>query len=138
MIRIASLMLVCAAVAGLSVACDDDSPAASCSGCTEEFRSFTLTVLDAAGSPVADVTLVRVNLRTGKTLEPTWLGLLEPGVYPVADDGLLDEFSVAGDRLRVTGTKGAETFVEEFVFGTDACRCHVLRVSGRDTVTFGN
>ena len=44
--------------------------------CTEEFRTFTLTVLDDAMQPAANVTLTRTNLRTGRVVEPGWLGLV--------------------------------------------------------------
>ena len=76
-----SLLLVAAALAG----CDDE-PTGGCA-CTEEFRTFTVTVLDDAMQPAQGVTLTRTNLRTGRVLEPGWLGLLVPGTYLVTDDG---------------------------------------------------
>ena len=115
-------------------ACND--PAGSCA-CTEEFRYFTVTVLDDATQPATNVALTRTNLRTGKVLEPGWLGDLVPGVYLVADDGLVSEFSTGGDTLRVTGVQGGATFTADYVFAVDACRCHLQRVSGPDTVIIG-
>ena len=84
--------------------------------CTEEFRYFTVTVLDDASQPAQNVTLTRTNLRTGKVLEPGWLGLLVAGTYLVADDSQTKDFSTNGDTLRVTGTQGGAIFTADFVF----------------------
>jgi hypothetical protein len=106
--------------------------------CTDEFRYFTITALDDALQPVQNVTLVRTNLRTGKVLEPGWVGLLPPGTYLVADDGMRDEFSSAGDILRVVGSQPGASFTVDFVFATPApCRCHLELRSGPDTVVIG-
>lgn len=113
-------------------------PTTSRCACTEEFRYFTVTVLDDALQPADNVTLTRTNLRTGEVLEPGWLGLLAPGTYLVADDGLLDEFSNAGDTLRVVGTQNGASFTADFVFAVPApCRCHVELRAGPDTVVIG-
>ncbi len=105
--------------------------------CTEEFRYFTVKVLDDASQPAQHVAFTRTNLRTGKTLEPGWIGLLVSGTYLVADDGQVKEFSTNGDTLRVTGTQGGAIFTADFVFAADACGCHLQRVAGPDTVIIG-
>jgi hypothetical protein len=106
--------------------------------CTEEFRFFTVTVLDDAMQPAQNVTLTRVNLRTGRTIQPGWLGELVPGTYLVADDGQLDEFSSKGDVLRVMGTQDGASFSADFVFRVlEPCRCHVELLAGPDTVIIG-
>ena len=129
-----SLLALAGTVAALgAVACDD--PAGQCV-CTEEFRTYLVTVIDESGVPVSDVTITRTNLRTGMTFEPTWLGMPVPGTYPVADDGLLDEFSSEGDLVRVTGEKAGATFEAQYEFAVpDPCRCHVDKLAGPDTVT---
>jgi hypothetical protein len=115
--------------------CDDPAPACAC---TEEFRVYTVTVLDDASQPQGGVVLTRTNLRTGRVLEPGWLGLLAPGVYEVVDDGLRDEFSSDGDIVRVTGVQSGASFTADFVFATpEPCRCHVVRIAGPDTVVIG-
>jgi hypothetical protein len=120
----------------IAAACGDSTDA-TCA-CTEEFRYFTVTVLDDASQPAQNVSLTRTNLRTGNVLDPGFLGMLAPGTYLVADDGLLDEFSSAGDTLRVVGTQGGATFSADFVFATPApCRCHLELRSGPDTVIIG-
>lgn len=119
-------------------ACDDPASAGPCA-CTEEFRSYTVTVLDDAMQPMNGVALTRTNLRTGRVLEPGWLGLLAPGVYVVTDDGLRDEFSSDGDVVRVTGSQGGASFTADFVFAVpEPCRCHVVRLAGPDTVVIGD
>jgi hypothetical protein len=131
-----SLLTLAGAVAVLgALACDD--PAGQCL-CTEEFRTFPVTVVDATGAPVSDVTITRTNMRTGAVFEPTWLGMPVPGTYVVADDGLLDEFSSDGDLVQVTGEKDGATFEAQFEFAVpDPCRCHVDKLAGPDTVTIG-
>lgn len=106
--------------------------------CTEEFRTFAVTVLDDAMQPAEDLTLTRTNLRTGRILEPRWLGMLTPGTYLVVDDSDLDEFSSRGDVVRVVGTGPAGSFSADFVFRVlEPCRCHVELVAGPDTVVIG-
>jgi hypothetical protein len=115
---------------------EDNSPTSPCA-CTEEYRLYTVEVVDGAGDPVSDVTVTRTNLRTNKVLESGWLGMLAPGVYIVADDGMIDDFSSAGDELRVIGEKDGAMFQVEFEFAVPApCRCHVEKLSGPNTVIF--
>ncbi|MBE0590820.1 MAG: hypothetical protein IH616_00295 [Gemmatimonadales bacterium] len=115
--------------------CDDT--AGNCA-CTEEYRAYLVTVLDDAMQPANGVTLTRTNLRTGKVLEPTWLGMPVLGAYVVADDGLLDEFSSDGDIVQVEFAQGGSSFTTEFEFAVRApCFCHVEKLSGPDTVVMG-
>jgi len=124
------------ALAALAVfACDDT---AGICACTEEFRTYLVVVVDDTGTPVADVTLTRTNLRTGQVFEPSWLGMPTVGTYLVADDGILDEFSSEGDIVRVTGEKDGASFEAHFVFAVAGpCRCHVDKLAGPDTVLIG-
>jgi hypothetical protein len=115
--------------------CDDTTGACAC---TEEFRAYLVTVLDDAMQPANGVTLTRTNLRTGKVLEPTWLGMPAPGAYVVADDGLRQEFSSDGDVVRVVFAQGGSSHTEDFAFAVPApCFCHVEMLSGPDTVVMG-
>jgi hypothetical protein len=130
-IRWAALTLVAGGVAANLACYDPQSPCA----CTEEFRTYTLAVVDETGAAVADALITRTHARTGEILEPGWLGMLQPGVYLIADDGMLDRFSSRGDTVRVHGTKDDRAFVADFVFAVPAqCRCHVELVSGPDSV----
>ncbi len=124
--------IVLAVVSTTVLACTD--PVDQCT-CTEEFRAYPVTVVDVAGQPVSDVLLTRTHVPTGVILEPTWLGMPAPGVYIVADDGLIDVFSSDGDAVWVTGEKGDASFQADFVFAVpDPCRCHVEQRAGPDTV----
>jgi len=115
--------------------CDD---ATGTCACTEEFRAYLVMVLDDAMQPANGVTLTRTDLRTGKVLEPTWLGMPVPGAYVVVDDGLAGEFSSAGDTVRVVFAQGGSTHTEDFEFAVPApCFCHVEKLAGPDTVVMG-
>ena len=130
-VRLLAAVAVTAIVLG-SAACED---LVSGCACTEEYWAYPVTVVDGSGSPVPDLTLTRTNLRTGRVLQPGWLGLLIPGVYLVADDGMLDAFSSEGDTLRVAGSKLGTTIVADFVFAVpEPCRCHVDLLAGPDTI----
>jgi hypothetical protein len=133
--RLTTLALASVLLAAGTGGCDDT--AGNCA-CTEEFRAYLVTVLDDAMQPANGVTLTRVNLRSGKVLEPTWLGMPTPGAYVVADDGLIDEFSSAGDTVRVTFSQGGSSFTTDFKFVVAApCFCHVEKIFGPDTVVMG-
>jgi hypothetical protein len=127
--------LLAGAVLGAPAACGDD-PAGRCV-CTEEFRIFSVAVIDDASQPVPDAQLTATNRRTGRTLTSGWLGQLVPGSYVIADDGMLSEFSGDGDTVRVVGTKGGASFTADFVFAPDACGCHLQKVAGPETVVLG-
>ena len=121
--------------ASLAGACGNlgDPPAGNDCACTEEFRTFTLTVVDELIVPVSDVTLTEILVRTGEHI-----GFSDPevaqGVYKILDDSFKDRISQSGDRIRMTGSKsGVGVFLTDFVFETDPCRCHINKVSGPDT-----
>ncbi len=131
-LRVVALSVVTTAITG-TAACYED-PMSPCA-CTEEFRTHTVSVVDGAGDLVPDVTITRTNQRTNEVLEPGWLGMPQPGVYVVADDQMIDDFSSAGDVLRVTGEKEGATFQADFVFAVPGpCGCHVEKQSGPDSV----
>lgn len=127
-IRFGQLLMAAIAV----TACyDPQSPCA----CTEEFRTYPVSVVDDTGALVADIAITRLHVRTGAVLVPGWSGILEPGVYVVADDAMRDAFSSHGDTVRVTGMKEGKTFSADFVFAVpEPCRCHVELRHGPDTV----
>jgi hypothetical protein len=134
------------ALRAVAVGCLAVLPTAACEdtlapcACTKEFRAYLVTLVDPQGAPLADAVLTRVNLRTGRVLEPTWLGFTDAGTYAVADDGMRDEFSSDGDVVRVEGTAGPDStaFQADFVFALPApCFCHVEKLAGPDTITVG-
>lgn len=130
--RIAFALLL-AGAGGPGLAACGDTPSSQCN-CTEEFRFYTVVVLDDALQPAPDVLIRRVNLRTDRELFVGWLGNPLPGQHVVADDLMRDEFSTAGDVLRVTGASPTGSFVADYRIGLDPCRCHIVRLAGPDTV----
>ncbi len=107
--------------------------------CTEEFRIFPVRIVDGAGEPALGVNLTRIHVPTGAVLEPGFLGLFQPGTYLVADDGMVDVFSDAGDTVRVTAEMNGASVTADFVFAVpEPCRCHVEQRAGPDTLVIGN
>jgi hypothetical protein len=126
---LAAILLV---FAGVLVACDGDEPQIPCA-CTEEFRSYHLTVLDGAGQPADGVDVRVVRVRTGERLifgSPAGT----PGVYVIMDDSFTDRIA-EDESFQVSGVRGEASFVTEHRFGTDECRCHVLWLAGPDSVS---
>jgi hypothetical protein len=108
-------------------------PATPCV-CTLEFRTFSVTVLDASGEPAEGVSISVHRVSDGLDLtEPNDL-LPTPGVYVILTDGNRDDVSENGTAVEVVGTLGDRGFTAEHVFDRDACNCHVNEVSGPDTV----
>jgi hypothetical protein len=131
-IRFRALAAALLVLAGVLVACDGNEPQTPCA-CTEEFRSYHLTVVDGAGEPADGVDVRVVRVLTGERLDfgsPAGT----PGVYVIMDDSFTDRIA-ADESFQVGGVRGEASFTTEFRFGTDECRCHVLRFAGPDSVT---
>ena len=121
---LAFLLLV--AVTG---ACSD--PAAPVDRCTQQFNLFTVTVLDTAGEPAANVEIMVRRVEDGAVLVNDFV-LPTPGVYVILTDNNLDDVSESGTAVVVIGTLGDAGFTEAYVFNRDSC--HVWKLSGPDTV----
>jgi len=52
----------------------------------------------------------------------------------ILTDNNIDDLNEAGRTIEVVGTLGGMGFTAEYVFGRDACQCHVNKISGPDTV----
>lgn len=103
--------------------------------CTQEFRTYSLTIVDSLGAAIPDVEVTVRNLRSGRTLVPLNGGVPgTPGTYVIADDSMRDEFTRGGDDVRVTGEKGGLQVQVPFRFAVDECKCHVIKLSGPDSV----
>jgi hypothetical protein len=113
-------------------ACDDDGSEFPCT-CTEEFRSYHLTVLDSDGEPANGVDVRVVRARTGERLDfgsPAGT----PGTYLIMDDSFSDRIA-ADESFDVSGVREESSFATEYRFGSDSCRCHVLLLAGPDRVS---
>jgi hypothetical protein len=125
-----AMLLVLVSLAG---ACDDNDADVLPCACTEEFRSYHLTVLDAAGNPADGVEVTVVREDTGEQLEfgaPAG----SAGTYVIMDDSFSDRIGPE-EAFDVSGARDEDSFRADFRFGTDPCRCHVLFLAGPDSVT---
>lgn len=126
-----ALLLGLLAAAG-PVACGSDEPGGpNLCACTEEFRSFTVKLVDADGAPLRDVIFDVTILRTGERVNVVeWV----PGVYTVFDDSFTSRI-LPNEVVRVKAMKESSVEVRDFVFTVDEpCRCHVQQVSGPDVI----
>lgn len=101
--------------------------------CDSSFRIAVVTVVDTSGAPVVGVALTVTRVATEENLEfaPTDL---PNGVYIIIDDGFVGAIEMAGETFNVVGRKDNAVFMQDYVFGTDACRCHLTRISGPDSI----
>ena len=132
--RTLSMLIASGALLG---ACSDDGSAGGCV-CTQEFRLFTLTVVDSLGRPEASVAIEVRSRRTGRLIEVPggYDGVFGEGTYVIFSDAELDLLPDEGEPVLVTGEKDTRSFGADFLFAPEgSCRCHVTRVSGPDTVT---
>jgi len=103
--------------------------------CTEEFRTYFVTVIDSLGNPVDSLTTTITNDR-GK--EYKFMGFAPPpfipGAYLVMTDGYQNDFSIGPGKIFFAGVKNYLEVTGEYLFNTDACRCHVYKIAGPDTL----
>lgn len=114
-------------------ACNGEPEPAGPAACTEEYRSWMVSVVDSAGSPVDGLPVIVDRPATGDTL-PYGTPFLRPGNYLIMDDGMADTIRIEGEIIRAAGSGPAGGFVATWVFGADPWRCHVEQKSGPDTV----
>ncbi len=95
--------------------------------CTEEFRAFTLEVVDADGARVPGIRFDVTIVRTGQKVEVVeWV----PGVYTIFDDRFTDHI-LPDEIVRVKAIHDGRVSRADFVFTVDEpCRCHVDKLAG--------
>lgn len=127
------LLLPLAFSYGTMTGCDNSAECA----CTLEFRSFTVLVVDASETPVEGLSVTIRNERTGDVLDPTPVTgeQGDDGIYTIITDSEINTLATDGDTVTFEATGGGLTAEASFVFGSDACRCHVVRISGPETIT---
>lgn len=101
--------------------------------CDSSFRIAVVTIVDTAGTPVVGVAITVTRVNTQENLEFTPTDLPD-GVYIILDDGFVGSIDMAGEVFRVEGRKDNAGFMQDYVFGADACRCHLTRISGPDSI----
>ncbi len=102
--------------------------------CTQEFRMYTVFVIDNSNKPVDSLDVEIKNARTGKYylfLEKIYLG---KGVYQVMNDGYTKEFTEEPELIVFKGSKFGVTVESDYLFNTDRCKCHVQKLLGKDTL----
>lgn len=103
--------------------------------CTDEFVTYTVTVLAPDGEPADSVRIeVREEDEEIYPCDEFLCDELQTGSYIIMHDGFFDELTKTGEVILVEGTKGDFHFEEEYVFGRD--KCHVQKLAGPDTVSF--
>ena len=124
------------AVVGLMMlgGCETDDPG-DCV-CTEEFATVGVYVVDANGLPADSVRTTVTVLRTGDTLQVSEFPFMD-GYHVVADDRLTQTLARDGEWMRLQAEKGTFHLEQDFLIGTDPCRCHVYKWSGPDTLWLG-
>ncbi|MCH7491102.1 MAG: hypothetical protein IID05_10460 [Gemmatimonadetes bacterium] len=101
--------------------------------CDSSFRIAVVTVVDTDGTPVVGVAITVTRVSTEENIEFTPADLPD-GVYIILDDGFVDAVDMDGEVFRVVGRKDNAGFMQDYVFGTDVCRCHLTRISGPDSI----
>ncbi|MBU2444414.1 MAG: hypothetical protein KJ666_02410 [Bacteroidetes bacterium] len=102
--------------------------------CTQEFRMYTVLVIDNTNQPVDSLNVEIKNVKTGRLylfLEKIYLG---KGVYQVMNDSYTKEFTQWPEKVLFKGTKNGAVIESEYFFNTDECKCHVYKISGKDTL----
>ena len=124
------LLLVLLTLPGCALLFPDDGSV----GCTLEFRSYTVLVVDAGGQPLDSLTATVRNLRTGEVfdLDPINAFLPEAGRYLVVTDSQQDRLSERGDRVLFRAEGGGMVAEAAFVFSGGPC--HVEKMSGPERI----
>jgi len=112
--------------------CTDESPDCVC---TEEFRTYLVTVVDSLGNPVDSLQTTIKNER-GKEYSFSEPGAppYPQGAYFVMTDGYQNDFGTKPEKIFFNGIKNELEVIGEYLFNTDECRCHIYKVAGPDTL----
>jgi len=95
---------------------------------------YTVLVIDNTNQPVDSLNVEIKNVKTGRLylfLEKIYLG---KGVYQVMNDSYTKEFTQWPEKVLFKGTKNGAVIESEYFFNTDECKCHVYKISGKDTL----
>lgn len=104
--------------------------------CTDEYRTYLVTVVDTLGVPV-DSLSVTIRDKDGDELDVHQdLFYLDEGKYTVLTDAFTYIMCICGtpQAIYFSATDGIRVTNGEFMFNTDECKCHINKVSGPDTL----
>jgi hypothetical protein len=106
--------------------------------CTEMFAMAAVTIVDQGGAPVDSLDISVENTMTRVSYDVSAYNsqvLAAEGQYVVFHDGFVQSIHAGGEDVTVRAFRDtALVAAGEFVFGTDACRCHIQKLSGPDTL----
>jgi hypothetical protein len=102
--------------------------------CTAIFASVSTIVVDSSGTPMVGLSPTVTLLRTGQRVVPQ--GLAATGdSYPVFTDLNKTQLASAGDSVQfAVVSAGRAAHGVFFISAPGSCQCHVLKVSGPDTL----
>lgn len=117
--------------------CSDANKTTDCVDivCTKEFRTITVRFVDSNGNSLLVKDFKVINKRTNEILTSI-NDMVNPGFYVVVSDSDLLKLSENGDNVQVTATdpKTNTKIQVDFVISGGLCSCHVIKISGPETV----
>lgn len=104
--------------------------------CSDTFTYTIIKVVDENGHPVTDATVTSVFKDSGTVIECSTGSHDGEGTFCIMSDNYVDNVSTEGTNIEVTVEKeNYQTVVEEFIFNTDSCHCHINCVSGNTQIS---
>lgn len=102
--------------------------------CTTEYIHYTIFAVDPNGVPVEgmDVTVLNADTEEELLLPSKEEDFFMPGEYLIMEDSFRKDFENQVVPIVARGSKGEQEFEAWFFFNAD--ECHVLKVTGPDTV----
>lgn len=103
--------------------------------CTMEFRTITTAIVDNYGSPIDSVLVIVTNKQSGNIYDFGSNAQDYYGNYTVMTDLYTKDFSTTPTIILFEASKGNTKISAEYQITTDACKCHISKTSGPDTLT---
>ena len=102
--------------------------------CTEEFRFYTVTILDEKNLPIDSLDIEVKNKESGYIYNIDQSNFTNKGDYIVMDDSQRQILCTCDQTVLFIAHNNSVHIEEEFSFYVDNCRCHVYKSSGPDTI----
>lgn len=104
--------------------------------CTEEFRMYSLTILDNNNTPIDSVNITVTNKLSNQVydLSDYDYDFLPKGEYIIFHDGFKRDLSTVIEVIVVESEIDSTTVQTELGFNTDECNCHVQKAFGPDSI----
>ena len=121
-------------IGGFILSCDAFSDLKNCI-CTEEFRVYTVSVVDQNKQPLDSLRVRIYNPLTGRQfdIEQSYASY-ERGLYTVMTDAYTRDLQEGGEPVIFEAENDTLAASGRFYFTVDDCRCHVEKASGPDTL----